>query len=349
MRDHIRVLVLGTGQIGSGIARLLLLKQGLELVAAYGRRPERAGLDVGETIGLGRTLGISIGTDLPALIERTRPDIAIQATCSRVVDAMAEITALVRQGIHVISIAEEMACPACSSPTFAEEIHWLAVSKGVVVLGTGINPGFVFDLLVVTLSGVCADVQAVTARRSNDLSPYGRTVLSSQGVGLSREAFTSGLEDGTVVGHIGFTESIHLVATALGWDIERVEEKREPIIAKLRRETPLISVEPGQVAGCNHTAVAFRAGRPAITLAHPQQVQPQREGIQTGDSIAIDGTPDVCLSGSPEIPGGEGTVALAVNMIPRVMNAAAGLHSMLDLPVTAALPGDARRLLRHSV
>ena len=52
MRKPIRVLVLGTGQMGAGIARLLLQKEGLELVGAFGRRPERSGLDLGPAIGL---------------------------------------------------------------------------------------------------------------------------------------------------------------------------------------------------------------------------------------------------------------------------------------------------------
>jgi 4-hydroxy-tetrahydrodipicolinate reductase len=347
MRDDIRVLVLGTGQMGAGIARLLLAKPGFALVGAFGRRAERAGMDVGAAIGLGRDLGIAVGVELAALIERAQPDIAIQATCSRLADAMGEITMLVRHGVHVISIAEEMAYPACSSPAFAEELHWLAVSKGVAVLGTGVNPGFVLDLLVVTLSAVCADIESVTATRSNDLSPYGPSVLASQGVGLSPQAFAQGVRDGTVVGHLGFPESMHLIAAALGWDIERIEQTREPVVSRVRRETPLATVQPGQVAGCHHRAVAYCAGRAVITLDHPQQVHPQLEGVATGDRIEIRGSPNVCLSGSPEIPGGEATVALAVNMVPRVMNAPPGLHTMLDLPVPAALLGDARRVVRE--
>jgi 4-hydroxy-tetrahydrodipicolinate reductase len=347
MRDDVRVLVLGTGHMGSGIARLLLDKRGVALVGAFARRAERAGMDVGAAIGLGRDLGLPVGVDLAALIERARPDVAIQATCSRISDAMAELTTLVRHGVHVISIAEEMAYPACSSPAFADELHWLAVARGVTVLGTGVNPGFVLDLLVVTLSAVCADVESVTATRVNDLSPYGRTVLASQGVGLSPQAFAQGVKEGTVVGHVGFPESIHLIAAALGWDIERIAQTREPIVATVRRVTPVVSVEPGQVAGCHHSAVAYRDGKPVITLIHPQQVHPHLEGVQTGDRIEIRGTPPVCFSGSPEIPGGQATVALAVNMVPRVMNAPPGLHSMLDLPVPAALLGDARRLVRE--
>jgi 4-hydroxy-tetrahydrodipicolinate reductase len=92
--------------------------------------------------------------------------------------------------------------------------------------------------------------------------------------------------------------------------------------------------------------VAYREDRPVITLIHPQQVHPQLEGTETGDRIEIRGTPHVRLAGTPEIPGGEGTCALAVNMIPRILNAAPGLHTMADLPVPAALLGDARRFIR---
>ena len=347
MQDLIRVLILGTGQMGGGIARLVLEKQGLELVGAYGRRAERAGMDLGQAIGLERVLGIPISANLTTVIEQTRPHIAIQATCSKIDDARGEIETLLRHGVHVISIAEEMAYPACSSAAFVEEINRLARTHSVGVLGTGINPGFVLDLLIITLTGVCADIRSITARRVNDLSPYGPSVLASQGVGLSPETFARGLEDGTVVGHIGFTESIHMIAATLGWNDIRIEETRQPIISQVRRETPFVTVEPGQVAGCLHTAVAYLNGEAVITLIHPQQVHPHLEGVETGDSIEIKGTPDVHLAGSPEIPGGQATAALAVNMIPRLLNASPGLHTMADLPVPAAILGDARRFVHN--
>jgi 4-hydroxy-tetrahydrodipicolinate reductase len=137
-----------------------------------------------------------------------------------------------------------------------------------------------------------------------------------------------------------------MIADALGWDIERIEERREPIVSKVRRETPFVVVEPGHVAGCLHTAVAYRSNEAVITLVHPQQIHPQLEGVETGDTIEITGTPNVRLAGTPEIPGGVGTIAVAVNMIPRVLSAAPGLHCMADLPVPAAILGDARRLVR---
>ena len=220
------------------------------------------------------------------------------------------------------------------------------MARGVAVLGTGINPGFILDLLIVTLTGVCADVQSIKARRVNDLASYGPSVLAAQGVGLSPDEFDRGVAEGRVAGHYGFAESIHLIGAAVGWQITRIEETREPIVASIRRETPAVVVEPGEVAGCNHTAVAYREEQPVITLMHPQQVQPELEGVATEDVIEITGAPDIRLAGSPEIPGGQGTIALAVNMIPRVLNAPPGLHTMVDLPVPAALLGDARHRLR---
>jgi 4-hydroxy-tetrahydrodipicolinate reductase len=337
-RDPIRILTLGTGHMGAGIIRAILETSRLELVGVWARRPERAGLDVGHAIGLGRALGLRIGSELAGVVAETQPDVAIHATCSRLSDAVPELDRLLEAGVSVVSIAEELAWPAAVSPEEAARLDALARARGAALLGTGVNPGFVLDLLPVVLSGVCTRVERIAATRVNDLSPYGPTVLSSQGVGLTPEAFRRGVESGKVRGHFGFPQSVGMIASALGWEIEAIEERREPIVSTVERETPCMRILPGQVAGCHHSAVARVGGCVAITLDHPQQIRPELEGVATGDTIEIHGTPGVRLAGSPEIPGGAATVALAVNAVPRVLAASAGLHSMVDLPVPAALP-----------
>jgi 4-hydroxy-tetrahydrodipicolinate reductase len=345
--DAVRVVLLGTGQMGTAAARILCTKQGLELVGVVARRPDRAGRDAGEVLGLPAPLGVAVTNDLAATLIATHPDVVLQTTCSRVAQAEPELVTCIEAGANVVSIAEELAYPWAGSPAAASRLDELARAHDVTVLGTGVNPGFVLDLLVIALTGVCAHVESITATRVNDLSPYGPTVLSTQGVGLTKEAFLAGVADGSVVGHFGFPESIAMIAAALGWEIDHVDQTREPIIATVRRETPFVIVEPGNVAGCRHTAVAYVGDRPVITLVHPQQVCPEREGIATGDTIEIVGEPPVRLSGSPEIPGGTATAALSVNMIPRVLDAPPGLVSMADLPVPGAIEGDVRRVLRH--
>ena len=345
MQNKLKVAVLGTGQMGSGIVRLLMRKQGIELVGVYGRRADRSGVDVADAIGHGTKIGVDVTNDLPGLLSSVRPDVIIQATCSKVEQAVAEIKTAVQGGANVISIAEEMAYPSYEAPRLAEEIHTLALENKVTVVGTGINPGFVLDLLVICLTGVCYNVESITAKRVNDLSPYGPSVLQTQGVGITPEAFKKGVADGSVVGHFGFPESISMIAKALGWKIDKIEQTREPIISKVHRETPFVKIEPGLTAGCTHTAKGYMDGKAVIHLIHPQQVHPHLEDVQTGDTIEIKGEPDVKFSSGPEIPGGIGTIALAVNMIPQVVTGLPGLKTMADLPAPAAILGDVRQLI----
>ena len=88
MRDDIRVLVLGTGQMGAGIARLLVVKPGLKLVGAFARRTERAGMDVGAAIDLGRELGISVGVELETVTQFYLLDAVITRNWAAFKDAL---------------------------------------------------------------------------------------------------------------------------------------------------------------------------------------------------------------------------------------------------------------------
>lgn len=342
--DPIQIVVLGLGQMGSGVVRLLQERVGVQVAGVCERRARDGAADAGTVAAFARRLGVDLSGDLDALLERTRPQLAIQATCSTVRDAEPELRALLERGINVISIAEEMAFPGYSEPAIAAALDRLARRHGATLVGTGINPGFVLDLLVIALSGTCRRIDSISAQRINDLSPYGPTVLSGQGVGLTPDAFAAGRADGRIVGHVGFPESLSLIGSALGWRIERIEQSCEPIVSTVRRETPFAVVEPGAVAGCLQRAVAWVDGRPAIRLLHPQQVHPELAEVETGDFIDIEGDPDIHLRMRPEIPGGVGTVAMAVNLIPRALRAEAGLKTIAELPVPAAALGDMRAL-----
>jgi 4-hydroxy-tetrahydrodipicolinate reductase len=262
--------------------------------------------------------------------------------------AEAEIAASLNAGANVVSIAEEASFPWYGSPEIAQRIDALAKEKGKTVLGTGINPGFVLDFLLIALTGVCYNVTKVKGTRINDLSPYGYNVMKTQGVNLTKEDFEKGVADGSVVGHFGFPESMSMIANALGWEIDRIEQKRVPIISNVERDGGEAgTIKPGYTAGCNHTGIAYdKSGNPIIELYHPQQVHPEAEGQETGDYLEIFGEPDIKMSSGPEIPGGIGTIALAVNMIPKVMDSEPGYKSMADLPASSAIMNDVRKLLK---
>ncbi|MDD4825192.1 MAG: NADP-binding protein, partial [Mesotoga sp.] len=109
------------------------------------------------------------------------------------------------------------------------------------------------------------------------------------------------------------------------------------IISNTERKTSVAHVKPGMVAGCKHVGRGYCGEKLMIELVHPQQILPETEGVETGDYIDIYGDPEIHLSIKPEIPGGKGTIALATNMIPAVIEAAPGLIEMSELPIPRCL------------
>jgi hypothetical protein len=338
--EPIRVLQWGLGAMGGGMARLMLEKSGLKLVAAVDGRPDYVGKDLGEVLGVGKQLGVTVTNQPEDVLKKENVDLVVIATTSWTKEQIPDLRKIISAGINCISIAEEMSDPDAQSPELAKEIDELAKKHGVSVLGTGVNPGFVLDLLVVTLSGVCHSVERIEASRVNDLSPYGPTVMRTQGVGTTPEAFAAGVADGSIVGHVGFPESIHMISEVLGLGVDHIEQTREPIISNVYRETPHVKVEAGMVAGCRHIGIGYRGEVEVVKLVHPQQIHPHLEGQDTGDYINIYGKPEIHMANKPEIAGGIATMGVTVNMIPHVVAATPGMKRMIDLPTPAALMGE---------
>ncbi|MGB9679371.1 MAG: 2,4-diaminopentanoate dehydrogenase [Thermoanaerobacteraceae bacterium] len=344
--ENIKIISWGLGAMGSGIAKVVMSKKGMELVGAIDLDPNKVGKDINEILGTNYK-PVIISSNHEEVIKKGVADVVIIATSSFTEKVFPLIKFAVSQGINVITTAEEMSYPAAQHKDLAAEIDRIAKENNVTVLGTGINPGFVLDYLVIALTGVCTEVDSIKAARINDLSPFGKAVMDEQGVGLMPEEFNEGVKKGTVAGHIGFPESINMICDALGWKLSSVEETREPIISNTERETEYVKVKPGYVAGCKQIGYGKVDDQLKIYLEHPQQVLPLKENIETGDYIEIKGNPDIKLTIKPEIPGGIGTIAICVNMIPHVINAEPGLATMLDLPVPRAILGDARNMIRR--
>lgn len=327
----IRVAVWGMGMMGQGLARYVLDRpDDVVLIGAIDTDPAKQGVTVGRL--LGRDCDVTVTSDHAAVLA-LEPDVVCILTASNLAEISEPVEASVRAGCDVIGIAETLAYPWASDPAWAARFDDLARENGVSILGTGVNPGFVLDALVIALSSACLRVDRIEASRVNDLSPFGPTVMESQGVGTTVEQFRSGIADGSIVGHIGFRESVGLIAYALGWEIDEVVETREPIVTTVARATEHVRVAPGEVCGCRHTARAFSNGELRIELIHPQQIHPGLEGQETGDYIRIFGDPDISMANTPEIPGGKGTYASVGNYIPMIGSAPPGIVTVVDMPL----------------
>lgn len=348
---NVKVALWGFGAMGRGIAEMLLKKTGIEIIGVCDKNPNIVGKDYREVLGVAKGEGaeVLINDEIENIIKEGNCDVALLATDSFTKNAFPKIKYCLEQKVNVISTAEEFSFPKAQSPELAAEIDKIAKENGVTALGTGINPGFVLDYLILALTGTCETVDFVQATRVNDLSPFGHAVMEEQGVGISKEEFEKRIADDTLAGHVGFPESISMVAEGMGLKLDKIEQTKDPIISNVDRETKYAKVTPGNLAGIRQQGFGYVGEKLYIEMDHPQQILPHLENQSTGDYIKIKGTPNINLQITPEIPGGIGTTAMVVNMIPQVINAEPGLATMLDLPVPRAIMGDFRDFIKKEL
>jgi 4-hydroxy-tetrahydrodipicolinate reductase len=179
MKDKIKVIVWGLGAMGSGIAKMVLEKEGLALVGVIDHAPTKVGQRLYDVLGLEPTAkNSSIISENPRhVLSRSGADVAVVATGSFLTEVFPQVRACVQAAVNVVTIAEEMAFPYVAEKTLAEEIDRLARANQVTVLGTGINPGFAMDFLPIVLTGVCQQVSRIHVTRTNDLSAFGKVVM----------------------------------------------------------------------------------------------------------------------------------------------------------------------------
>jgi len=340
--DEVKVALYGVGAVGSLIAKSLLEKKGVKIVGAIDVAKEKVGKDLGEFLGLNRKIGITISSDVDVVLSKTKPDIAIHATSSYLKDTYPQVASIVKHGVNVISTCEELSYPYYSEPKIAKELDRLAKKHDVTVLGTGINPGFLMDTLVITLTAACQKIEKIEAARVMDAATRRLPFQKKIGAGLTVEEFKQKIEKREITGHVGLEQSIAMIAAALAWKLDEIRiDPVEPVIAKEPAESEFIKVDAGKVAGLRQTARGIRKGKEVIVLDFQAYIGAKEEY----DAITITGVPTIKQRIQPCVHGDAGTVAIIVNSIPKVLKASAGLLTMKDLPVPSAVTEDMRKYI----
>jgi 4-hydroxy-tetrahydrodipicolinate reductase len=227
-----------------------------------------------------------------------------------------------------VSTTEELAYPAKAHAALARRIDAAARRGRVAVLGTGVNPGFVMDALPIALTAVSADVTAIEVDRVQDARtrrvPFQRRI----GVGLTPDEFAARVRSGEVR-HVGFAESLAMIADAVGWKLDRVTDQIKPKIADRHMTSGEIVVEPGAVSGLVQEGVGYRKGRALVTLRMEAHVG----APESYDEVRIAGTPPIVVRVPGGIPGDAATAAIVLNSVPRILQAPPGLRTMRDMPL----------------
>ena len=336
MSDKIRVVQYGLGPIGSAVARHAVERAGLELVGGVDIDPAKVGKDVGEVIGLASPLGFAVTETLAGSLAHAEADAVLHTTSSYFDLFKGQILEILEAGLDVVTTAEELSFPWLAHPQEAAEVDAAARRAGKTVLGTGVNPGFIMDALPLFLTAICQRVDRVEVTRIVNASTRRGPFQAKIGSGLTTEQFNARMAAGRM-GHVGLPESVGMVFHTLGKRLARYESGVEPVVADRLVKTAYFEVQPGQVMGLKQIARGYTdeadGRRPGefMTLTFVAAL----EAGEDGDTIQIIGKPnlEVKLKGTN---GDLATVAIAVNAVRRVKEAAPGLITMRDLPIITA-------------
>lgn len=333
--EKIRVVLYGCGVMGRRIAQALLAKKSFEIVGAVDVNPEIVGRDVGELLEPARPIGVRVEKDAPALFRRVRAQAVLHATSSRLESVQPQLAQCVEAGLDVVSTCEELSFPWKRHPERARELDALARRHDATLVGTGINPGYLMDTLPVFLTAPCLRVDSIRVTRRMNSARRRVPFQEKVGTALTPDEFQRKISSGAITGHVGLMESIHLIASSLGWTLDEVRElPPEPVLAERETPTALGPVPPGRVIGLRSVAYGSRGGARVVELefcAHAGVTEEYDEVVLKGDP----GLHQKILGG---VHGDTGTVAMAIHTVPRAIAAPAGLRTMTELEVPRWVP-----------
>ena len=330
MTENVKVVQFGCGPVGCGIVRLVLQKPSLKIVGAIDL--DNLSQDLGEVAGCGRKIGVLISKDVETVLGQTRPDVVLHATGSDLEIVYPQLERILSAGANVISTCEELSYPYRQRARLADRLDKLAKEKGVTVLATGVNPGFLMDTWPLFMTGICQDVKRIKAVRIQDASPRRVPFQKKIGVGRTVAEFEELVAEGTLR-HVGLTESIAMIAAGLGWELDDITETIVPVIADAEVQSSFVTVKPGQAAGVKQVGYGWKDGKEVIILDFAAYIGAE----ESLDAVYITGVPnmEVVIKGGTH--GDIATAAIVINAVSRVIDAPSGLITMKDLPVVSAL------------
>jgi hypothetical protein len=344
-----RVVQWATGNLGRAAIEGILSHPDLELVGVWVHSASKVGRDAGELSGHPETVtGITASNNMQDIIA-LQPDAVIYAP---LLPVETEIVQLLQAGINVITPLGWFYPKGLKT----DAIEQAAQSGAATLHGTGIHPGGMTEKLPLVLSGFSRAITQVSCEEFSDVRTYGAPDVLHHIMlfGKSREE----AQKSSMLRFMGsgFTQSIRLVADAVGFALDEVTARHDIALATAVIASPMGDLQPGTVAAQRFTWEGMQAGKVAVTAAVNWYMG--TEHIEAGwfDAAAIrskgecyemkvEGDPPVHVLLHGVHPSADidwriaaernaGMVATAmhcVNSVPAVCRAAPGIKTYLDL------------------
>ncbi|MGY5854162.1 MAG: hypothetical protein RTU92_11385 [Candidatus Thorarchaeota archaeon] len=318
--------------MGKSIAKAILERENLRLVGLIEINPTLTGKTVEESLTSDMRSKTKIHRNLESFTSEFTDsvNVVVIATSSALDIVKPTIIECMKQGMHVISICEELSFPYSRHPELSKEIDDAATKFNRTVLGTGINPGYLMDLLPIVLSAPCQTVETITVTRHMNSSHRRFSFQKKIGTGMTQGEFRKNIDEGHITGHVGLVESIRMIDDALNLGLDKIEElPPEAVIAEDEITNSFFTIKKGDVLGLKSRGIGSKDGDAIVKL----DFLAYAEASPQYDEVIIEGIPRIHQRIEGGVQGDYATIGMILNLIPLIETVDPGLVTMKDIPV----------------
>ena len=349
----IRVAHVGSGNVGGLALAELITNPQFELTGVCVSTPEKVGKDAGQLCGVGLDAGTVTGVaavgELDAILA-AEPECVVYCAMgdTRLPDAMADIMRILAVGINVVGSSPGLLqFPWGVMPDkYIARVEDAARQGNSSILITGVDPGFINDLIPFAFAGTCRRIEQVRCMEIADYATYdGAEVMHYMGFGRPLDEVPMLLQPGVL--SVAWGTAIRQLAAGLGIEVDGITEscQREP--APEDFEIAVGRVAKGTMAALQFDIRGMVKGHPAIVIEHITRLRPDLrpdwpQPASGGGSyrVEITGEPSYAVDIVPSSRKGDhnhaaiaGAAGRIVNAIPAVVAAPPGIRTTLDLPL----------------
>ncbi|HMZ16007.1 MAG TPA: diacylglycerol kinase [Mycobacterium sp.] len=350
----IRVVHIGTGNVGRLALSELVANPAFELTGLVVSADEKVGRDAGELAGLDVVTGITATKDLDAALA-TNPDCAVYCAMgdNRMPQAMADVYKIAAAGINVVGTSPGvLQYPWGVMPDkYIAPLEEAARQGNSSIYINGVDPGFITDLIPLAFASTCASIEQVRCMEIADYATYdGATVMFDvMGFGQPLDEVPMLFQPGVL--SVAWGCAIRQLAAGLNITLDSITESYEREPAPEAFDIAAGHIPEGGVAAVRFEIKGMVGDHPVIVVEHvtrvrgdlrPDWAQPAQEGGSY--RVEITGEPSYVVDICPTSTKGDHNhaaiaagAARVVNAIPAVLAAPPGIRTTLDLPLVSEI------------
>lgn len=342
-----RVIQWATGTVGIHAVPAIVAHPDLELAGLWVHSDSKAGRDAGELCG-GEPVGVLATQDAEALLALDADCVCYTANSDlRPQQVVEDIARMLAGGKNVVNTSfVPLLYPAAAGEGVLEQLEAACQRGGTSFFTSGIDPGFGNAGVAIHALALCKEVRRVRMMEIVNYATWDNpfTMFEIMGFGKPDPSHSLLLAPGSTT--LAWGPVLHLVAKAIGLQLDDVRETNEILLADEDIEIASGTVAKGTISGMRFEIIGLVDGEERLIVEHVTRLRdddapdwPHGGGYR----IQIEGEPHVQIEvevssdlGDHNHAGCLATAMHVVNAIPSVVQASPGVKTLLDLPVYSA-------------